>query len=109
MTLPTGLGLIAFGYQSAHRQLDDAIHEFESGRIHLQESYQATREFFNFAQRDPHFFETGESEYLAARQSALENARATLTRVHQKLCHVLDPIHQVCIPVAAGKLPALLS
>ncbi len=82
MTLPAGLGVIVFGYQSEHRQLDDAIHEFDSGRLFLQQSYQATREFFNFAQRNAHFFETGESSYLDARDQALENARATLSQVH---------------------------
>jgi diguanylate cyclase (GGDEF)-like protein len=83
MTLPAGLGVIIFGYQNEHRQLDDAIHEFDSGRLFLQESYQATREFFNFAQRDPHFYQTGESSYLDTREAALKNVRATLDHVHE--------------------------
>lgn len=82
MTLPAGLGIIIFGYQSEHRQLDDAIHDFDTGRLHLQESYQATREFFSFAQRDPNFFRTGESAHLDTREAALDAARATLGRVH---------------------------
>lgn len=84
MTLPTGLGVIVLGYQSENRQLDDAIHEFESGGLFLQQSYQATREFFSFAQRDPRYFATGKSTYLDFREEALRNVRDNLARIHEK-------------------------
>ena len=91
MTLPTGFGVIIFGYQNEHRQLDDAIHEFDTGRLYLQESYQATREFFNFAQRDRHFFQTGESAFLDSREDAIKRVRDTLAVVH--LTHSAE-LHQ---------------
>jgi diguanylate cyclase (GGDEF)-like protein len=83
MTMPAGLAVIAFGYQNEHRQIDETIHEFDSGRLFLEESYQATREFFNFAQRNTHFFATGESPFLEKRDQALQKVRATLSQVRQ--------------------------
>jgi diguanylate cyclase (GGDEF)-like protein len=82
MTLPAGLGVIVFGHQNEHRQIDDALHQLDTGHLFLQESYQQTREFFNFAQRNTNFFETGESAYLDSRARTLEKARATLAPVY---------------------------
>ena len=81
MTLPAGLGVMVIDYQEERRALDGAIHDFDAGLIALQKSYQATRDFFAFEQRNPRFFRTGESAYLSAHQDALDAVRSSLTRV----------------------------
>jgi len=75
--------MIVISYQSERRALDAAIHEFDTGRLHLQQSYQATRDFFNLAQRRAQFFRTGQSEYLDAHHVALGHVREILTSVTQ--------------------------
>jgi hypothetical protein len=106
MTLPAGLGVIVFGHQNEHRQIDDALHQLDTGHLFLQESYQQTREFFNFAQRNTNFFETGESAYLDSRARTLEKARATLAPVYDSsdpaLLKKLE--QQECIVLQRGKI-----
>lgn len=81
MTIPTGLGVMVLAYQEDRHSLDIALHDFDTGLIALQKSYQATRDFFAYEQRNPEFFRTGDSDYLSTHENALTEVRASLAAV----------------------------
>ena len=81
MTIPAGLGVMVLAYQEDRHSLDIALHDFDTGLIALQKSYQANRDFFAYEQRNPEFFRTGDSDYLSTHENALTEVRASLAEL----------------------------
>ncbi len=91
VSIPAAMGPIVYDYQQDRNRLDASSTALKKAQLELQRTYQLTRDFINFGQRDVGFFASGHSKYLAARTVSARASYASLTALRALADPELEP------------------
>ena len=91
ISIPAAMGPIVYDYQQDRNRLDASSKALKKAQLELQRTYQLTRDFINFGQRDVGFFASGHSEYLAKRTLSAEASYASLAELRGYADSELEP------------------
>ena len=92
ISIPAALAPVVFNYQKDRDALDATSSALLNAQLELQRTYQLSRDFINYGQRDLEFFAGGQSEYLAPRAEMLTASRARLDELRGVADATFEPI-----------------
>ncbi len=92
ISIPGALGPIGYIYLKDRSALDASTNSLKKAQLELQRTYQFTRDFINFGQRDVEFFASGHSEHLVKRAESLRGSYESLAELRNSTDSAFEPI-----------------